>query len=249
MAVREIGVGIVGFGLGGRVFHAPFVDAVNGLRLAAILQRKGDEAAKAHPTAQIVRSFDEMLAKIVQDRDITPPDGQDALVAAKQMHLNELAAGFGHPGYRPELFLSNRQATSLPEPLRPDQIGLLDPDLIQKDFSLCVIAAENVDPAECSRSQTLVRRGRSGQLGHPGGIYDHGDRHYLRRDRYARCRLRNCNAHCLKSCQESVTRPMTLSFNLLCKHVMGPVAPIDAHQKIKAPMSWIGTPRTCRALR
>ena len=49
MADREIGVGIVGFGLGGRVFHAPFVNAVPGLRLAAILQRKGDEAAKAFP--------------------------------------------------------------------------------------------------------------------------------------------------------------------------------------------------------
>jgi len=62
MADREIGVGIVGFGLGGRVFHAPFVKAVNGLRLAAILQRKGDEASQAFPEAQIVRSFDELLA-------------------------------------------------------------------------------------------------------------------------------------------------------------------------------------------
>ena len=62
MADREIGVGIVGFGLGGRVFHAPFVNAVRGLRLAAICQRKGDEAARAHPEAQIVRSPGEMLA-------------------------------------------------------------------------------------------------------------------------------------------------------------------------------------------
>ena len=62
MAEREIGVGIIGFGLGGRVFHAPFVHAVSGLRLTAILQRKGDEAAKAYPATQIVRSLDEMLA-------------------------------------------------------------------------------------------------------------------------------------------------------------------------------------------
>src|ERR1700690_1313544 len=62
MVDREIGVGIVGFGLGGRVFHAPFVNAVSGLRLAAILQRKGDEAARAYPAARIVRSLDEMLA-------------------------------------------------------------------------------------------------------------------------------------------------------------------------------------------
>jgi predicted dehydrogenase len=62
MAEREIGVGIVGFGLGGRVFHAPFVNAVRGLRVAAILQRKGDEAARAYPAAEVVRSLEAMLA-------------------------------------------------------------------------------------------------------------------------------------------------------------------------------------------
>ncbi len=58
---REIGVGVVGFGLGGRVFHAPFVSAVPGLKLAAIMQRSGDEAAKAYPGTKIVRSLDELL--------------------------------------------------------------------------------------------------------------------------------------------------------------------------------------------
>jgi scyllo-inositol 2-dehydrogenase (NADP+) len=58
---REIGVGVIGFGLGGRVFHAPFVSAVPGLKLVAIMQRKGDEAAKAWPAAKTVRSLDEML--------------------------------------------------------------------------------------------------------------------------------------------------------------------------------------------
>jgi scyllo-inositol 2-dehydrogenase (NADP+) len=62
MAEREIGVGVIGFGLGGRVFHAPFVNALNGLRLAAILQRTGDAAAKAYPATKIVRSLDELFA-------------------------------------------------------------------------------------------------------------------------------------------------------------------------------------------
>jgi scyllo-inositol 2-dehydrogenase (NADP+) len=57
----EIGVAVVGFGLAGRVFHAPFVSAVPGLRLEAIVQRKGDEAAKAYPKARILRSFEEAL--------------------------------------------------------------------------------------------------------------------------------------------------------------------------------------------
>src|SRR5260370_38052402 len=58
----EIGVAVVGFGLGGRVFHAPFVSAVPGLRLEAIVQRKGDEAAKAYPGVRVLRSLDEALS-------------------------------------------------------------------------------------------------------------------------------------------------------------------------------------------
>ena len=50
--IADIGVAVVGFGLGGRVFHAPFVSAVPGLKLEAIVQRTGDEAAKAYPLLQ-----------------------------------------------------------------------------------------------------------------------------------------------------------------------------------------------------
>ena len=56
-----IDVGLVGFGLGGRCFHAPVIQAVEGLRLAAIVQRTGDEAKKAYPDARIARSLDELL--------------------------------------------------------------------------------------------------------------------------------------------------------------------------------------------
>lgn len=57
----EIGVAVIGFGLAGKVFHAPFVSAVPGLRLEAIVQRKGDEAAKAYPKVRILRSVEEAL--------------------------------------------------------------------------------------------------------------------------------------------------------------------------------------------
>jgi predicted dehydrogenase len=59
--MSEIGVAVIGFGLAGKVFHAPFVSAVPGLKLEAIVQRKGDEAAKAYPKARILRSMDEAL--------------------------------------------------------------------------------------------------------------------------------------------------------------------------------------------
>src|ERR1700732_3809260 len=57
-----IDVGLIGFGLAGRAFHAPVIHAVPGLRLAAILQRRGNEAAELYPDARIVRSVEEMLA-------------------------------------------------------------------------------------------------------------------------------------------------------------------------------------------
>ncbi len=96
MADRDIGVGIVGFGLGGRVFHAPFVTAVSGLRLAAILQRKGDVAAKAYPAAEVVRSLDAMLAnKAIQLVVVTTPSAthfevaKEALQAGKHVVIDK----------------------------------------------------------------------------------------------------------------------------------------------------------------
>lgn len=56
-----IDVGLVGFGLGGRCFHAPVIRAVEGLRLAAIVQRSGDDAKRLYADAQVVRSLEELL--------------------------------------------------------------------------------------------------------------------------------------------------------------------------------------------
>jgi predicted dehydrogenase len=57
-----IEVGLVGFGLAGRAFHAPVIRAVPGLHLAAIVQRSGAEAAEKYPDVRIVRSLDELLS-------------------------------------------------------------------------------------------------------------------------------------------------------------------------------------------
>ncbi len=60
--MAEIGVAVIGFGLAGRVFHAPFVSAVPGLKLEAIVQRRGDDASKAYPKTRILRSVEEALS-------------------------------------------------------------------------------------------------------------------------------------------------------------------------------------------
>ena len=57
-----IEVGVIGFGLAGRAFHAPVIRAVPGLHLAAIVQRNGTEAAEKYPDVRIVRSLEELLS-------------------------------------------------------------------------------------------------------------------------------------------------------------------------------------------
>jgi len=54
--------GLIGFGLGGRAFHAPFLASVPGLKLAAVLQRTGNDATGIYPGTKIVRSLEELLA-------------------------------------------------------------------------------------------------------------------------------------------------------------------------------------------
>jgi len=57
-----IDVGLIGFGFAGKTFHAPVISAVEGLCLAAILQRHGTEAQQAYPAARTVRTLDDLLA-------------------------------------------------------------------------------------------------------------------------------------------------------------------------------------------
>jgi predicted dehydrogenase len=71
-----IRVGLIGFGLGGRVFHAPLIASVEGLRLAAIVERRTDEAAKRYPGITTYRSVEEMLADPSLDLIVvTTPSG------------------------------------------------------------------------------------------------------------------------------------------------------------------------------
>ena len=57
-----IDIGLVGFGFAGRIFHAPIISVVPGLRLRAILQRSGDDSARLYPEARLVKSMDELLS-------------------------------------------------------------------------------------------------------------------------------------------------------------------------------------------
>jgi scyllo-inositol 2-dehydrogenase (NADP+) len=58
---REIGVAVIGYGLGGRVFHAPFVSAVPGLRLVGIVSSRAEEIGRAYPGVKVLGSTEEAL--------------------------------------------------------------------------------------------------------------------------------------------------------------------------------------------
>lgn len=87
--MAEVGVGIIGFGLAGRVFHAPFVSAVPGLKLEAFVERRTDEAHRAYPATRTYRAVEDLLRdpKVELVVVATPNETHDAL--AKQA----LAAG------------------------------------------------------------------------------------------------------------------------------------------------------------
>jgi scyllo-inositol 2-dehydrogenase (NADP+) len=56
-----IRVGLVGFGMGARVFHAPLISSVEGLELAAVVERHGNQAAERYPGIVTYRSLEAML--------------------------------------------------------------------------------------------------------------------------------------------------------------------------------------------
>lgn len=79
-----IRVGIVGFGMGGRVFHGPLVSSVEGLEFAAVLERSTNLAAGRYAGVKTYRTLDEMLADSSLDLFVvTTPSGSHFDVARR----------------------------------------------------------------------------------------------------------------------------------------------------------------------
>jgi scyllo-inositol 2-dehydrogenase (NADP+) len=94
--MAPIRTAVLGYGLAGRVFHCPFVSAVPGLELVAIMQRTGNTAAEAYPSARTLRSPDEAFADpsidliIVGTPDATHFDfARQALAAGKHVVIDK----------------------------------------------------------------------------------------------------------------------------------------------------------------
>jgi predicted dehydrogenase len=91
-----IRVAVIGYGLAGRVFHAPLVAATEGLELAAIVSSRKDEIAAAWPTVRIAADPEEVFADPSIDLAVvaTPNDSHfdlaaRALAAAKHVVIDK----------------------------------------------------------------------------------------------------------------------------------------------------------------
>ncbi len=95
----DIGIGMVGYGLAGRLFHAPYIDAVDGLRIRAVATSNPDRRAQAlsdRPDAEVVDSVDALLAHpdvevvvVVTPNRSHAPIGERALASGRHVVVDK----------------------------------------------------------------------------------------------------------------------------------------------------------------
>lgn len=111
-----IRVGLVGFGMAGRIFHAPLISSIEGLELAAVVERNSDNAAERYPGIKTCRSLDELLGdssiklvvvatpnathlevalRVLESARNVVVDKPAAVTSAEITQLLELAGGIG----------------------------------------------------------------------------------------------------------------------------------------------------------
>ena len=78
-----IGVGLIGYGLGGAAFHAPLIQAEPGLRLHAVVTSRAGQVRRDHPGVRVVAS----AAQLLDD-----PAVELVVVAAPNVEHHPLAA-------------------------------------------------------------------------------------------------------------------------------------------------------------
>jgi scyllo-inositol 2-dehydrogenase (NADP+) len=77
-----IRAGLVGFGMAGRVFHGPLLSSVEGLELAAVVERTSNKAVERYPGIMVYRSLEAMLADAsLQLFVVATPNGTHYAVA------------------------------------------------------------------------------------------------------------------------------------------------------------------------
>ncbi|WEK01458.1 MAG: oxidoreductase [Candidatus Sphingomonas phytovorans] len=91
-----INVGVIGFGLAGKSFHAPLVDAVDRLKLAGVVTSRKDEVAEAFPGVAVVPTAEALIADpsiglvvIATPNELHAPLARAALEAGKHVVIDK----------------------------------------------------------------------------------------------------------------------------------------------------------------
>lgn len=58
---QKINVGLVGFGISAKVFHAPFITTLPGYELVSVVERSKNESQEVYPWVKVVRTLEEMI--------------------------------------------------------------------------------------------------------------------------------------------------------------------------------------------
>ena len=72
-ACTPIRVGLAGFGMSGRLFHAPFLHADPRFSLRRVYERASELAKEEYPEAEVVHSFEALLTEDIDHHPQRPP--------------------------------------------------------------------------------------------------------------------------------------------------------------------------------
>jgi len=88
--MKSIRVGIIGFGLSGRVFHAQVLRSVAGFEIASVVTSRADEVRAEFPDAKVVATSDELLADPTIDLVVvTTPNELHAPLAIRALEVGK----------------------------------------------------------------------------------------------------------------------------------------------------------------
>ena len=80
----KIKVGLVGFGISAKVFHAPFLTTVPGFELVTVVERTKNESQKLYPFVNVVRNIDEVIEDPAIDLVVITTPNETHLPYARQ---------------------------------------------------------------------------------------------------------------------------------------------------------------------
>ena len=81
-------VGLIGFGLAGKVFHAPHIEACEGLELSYIVSSRKEEIKSIYPNVTVLTSADELFAKEIDLVVIATPNDTHVDLATRAINQN-----------------------------------------------------------------------------------------------------------------------------------------------------------------